>query len=274
MSALTHDPPDVGPSTAAEDWPRLPGLAGKVALVTGGSRGLGAATCRALAANGVRVAVGGRDEAAIDTVVRDITTRGGTALATPGSLAGGDPTVLREIRRRTEDALGPVDILAPFAGGAGAPTPTVELSLERWHEVMATDLTSVFATVREFLPGMTARGSGTVVLMSSTAGRQPGGANAAYAVAKAGVVMLGRHLAAEVGPSGVRVACVAPSAVDNPRLRAALSEEQRAELAGGFPLRRIGQPEDVAHAVLYLASGAASWVTGVTLDVAGGRVIA
>ncbi|WP_433250165.1 SDR family NAD(P)-dependent oxidoreductase [Streptosporangium sp. CA-135522] len=255
----------------SEDWPRYPALAGKVALVTGGSRGIGAATCRALAANGVAVAVNGRDRAAIDAVVARITADGGTAVAAPGDVT--DEAAVRNMRDTVERALGPVEILAAFAGGQGAPTPTVQLGAERWLAVIESELTSVYLTVTAFLPAMLERGEGTIITMSSTAGRRPSGANAAYAAAKAGVVMFTKHLANEVGEQGVRVNCLAPSAVLNEKMQRFMSAGQLDELAATYPLGRIGQPSDVAQAVLYLASDASSWITGVTLDLTGGRVI-
>jgi 3-oxoacyl-[acyl-carrier protein] reductase len=258
-------------SLPTSDWPRFPGLDGKVALVTGGSRGIGAATCRALAANGVAVAVNGRDRAAIDAVVESIAAAGGHAVAAAGDVT--DPEAVAGMRDTVEHALGPVEILVPFAGGQGGPTPTAQLSAQRWRAVLDSDLTSVFLTVQEFLSGMIARRAGSIILMSSTAGRHPSAANAAYAVAKAGVVMFGKHLAAEVGREGVRVNCLAPSAVVNDKMRQAMSAAQFQQLADTFPLGRIGEPEDVAQAVLYFAAPASSWITGVTLDLTGGRVI-
>jgi 3-oxoacyl-[acyl-carrier protein] reductase len=251
--------------------PTYPDLAGKVALVTGGSGAIGAATCRALAACGVTVAVNGRDRTAIDAVVAEIAAAGGTAMAAPGDVT--DETAVHRMRDEVEHALGPVEVLATFAGGQGAPMPTTQLSAQQWRAVLESDLTSVFLTVNAFLPGMVERGGGSIVTMSSTAGRVPGRANAAYAAAKAGVVMLTKHLANEVGRHGIRVNCLAPSAVLNGRMRRFMSAEQLDELATAFPLGRIGQPSDVAQAVLYLASGASAWVTGLTLDLTGGRVI-
>ncbi|WP_214411232.1 SDR family NAD(P)-dependent oxidoreductase [Sphaerisporangium fuscum] len=253
-------------------WPRHPGLDGKVALVTGGSGEIGAATSRALAANGVKVGVNGRDRVAIDAVVEAIEAAGGQAVAVPGDVT--DPEAVARMRETVESALGPVDVLAPFAGGQGRPVPTVELAPDQWRAVIDSDLTSAFLTVREFLPGMVERGAGSVIMMASSAGRLPSGANAAYAAAKAGVIMLAKHLANEVGPAGVRVNCLAPSAVLNGKMRRFMPDEERERLARAFPLGRLGMPEDVAHAVLYLASAASSWVTGVTLDLTGGRVIA
>jgi 3-oxoacyl-[acyl-carrier protein] reductase len=251
--------------------PYDPDLAGTVALVTGGSRGVGAATCQALAANGVKVAVNGRDRAAIDAVVAKITADGGTAVAAPGDVT--DEAAVRNMRDTVEHTLGPVEILATFAGGQGAPVPTAQLGPDRWRAVIESDLTSVYLTVASFLPAMIERGNGVIVTMSSTAGRQPGGANIAYATAKAGVVMYTKHLASEVGRHGIRVNCLAPSTVLNERLQRFMSAEQLDELAATYPLGRIGRPDDIARAVLYLASNASSWITGVTLDLTGGRVI-
>src|SRR5258705_8871639 len=246
-------------------------MADNVALDSGGSREIGAATCRALAANGVKVAVNGRDRAAIDAVVAEIAAIGGTAVAAPGDAT--DEVAVRSMRDAVEHALGTVEILAAFAGGQGAPVPTTQLGPDQWRAVIASDLTSVYLTVSAFLPAMIERGAGAIITMSSSAGRQPSRANAAYAAAKAGVGMLTKHLANEVGRHGVRVNCLAPSAVLNDRMQRFMSAEQLDELASAFPLGRIGQPGDVAQAVLYLASSASSWVTGVTLDLTGGRVI-
>jgi 3-oxoacyl-[acyl-carrier protein] reductase len=251
--------------------PRYPDLIGKVALVTGGSGAIGAATCQALAASGVKVAVNGRDRTAIDAVLADIAAAGGAAMAAPGDVT--DETAVHDMRDEVEHALGPVEVLATFAGGQGAPAPTTQFGADQWRAVIESDLTSVFLTVAAFLPGMVERGGGSIVTMSSTAGRVPGRSNAAYAAAKAGVAMLTKHLANEVGSHGIRVNCLAPSAVLNERMRRFMSAEQLDELSRAFPLGRIGQPSDIAQAVLYLASGASSWVTGVTLDLTGGRVI-
>jgi 3-oxoacyl-[acyl-carrier protein] reductase len=252
-------------------WAVYPGLAGKVAVVTGGSRGIGAATAAALAANGVRVAVVGRDRAAIDTTVATITAAEGRAI---GVVA--DCTVeadLDALRRVVDDDLGPVDILAAFAGGNGMPVATATETGAHWRGVIDSDLTSTFLTVSAFLPAMIGRRQGVIITMSSAAARQPARSSAAYAAAKAGVVAFSRHLANEVAHDGIRVNCLAPSVVENDKLRAATTADLRAALGASIPLGRIGQPEDVADAALFLASPASSWITGVTLDLAGGKVM-
>jgi 3-oxoacyl-[acyl-carrier protein] reductase len=246
-------------------------LAGRVALVTGGSRGIGAATARRLAENGAAVGVGGRDSAAIDRVVADIRTGGGRAVPAPADATDAD--ALAGAFAGVEEELGPVELLAAFAGGNGAPRPTHEVTAEEWRQVVDGELTSTFLTVRAALPGMLERGRGSILTMSSAAGRQPSQASAAYAAAKAGVVMLTKHLAAEYGGRGVRVNCLAPSAVLNDKMATRMTPEQRDRLSGSFPLGRIGRPEDVAAAAVFLLSDDASWLTGVTLDISGGRVI-
>ena len=248
-----------------------PDLAGKVAVVTGGSRGIGAATAQALADNGVAVAVVGRDRAAIAAVVDTIGSRGGRSVGlTADCTAEGDLAVLHQ---QVHDQLGPADILATFAGGDGMPVPSTAETAAHWRGVIDSDLTSTFLTITAFLPDMTTPRSGVIVTMSSAAGRQAAQSSAAYAAAKAGVVALSRHLARELASHGVRINCVAPSAVENDKMRAWLSADQRAELGAAFPLGRLGQPGDVAAATLFLASAASSWITGVTLDIAGGKIM-
>jgi 3-oxoacyl-[acyl-carrier protein] reductase len=259
-----HPRPEPGPAA-------YPDLAGKVAVVTGGSRGIGDATAHALAANAVAVAVVGRDRAAIDATVQAIIAGGGRAI---GAVA--DCTVehdLDTLHQIVGDQLGPVDILAAFAGGDGAPVPTTAETAAHWRTVIDGDLTSTFLTTSRFLPDMVARHSAAIITMASAAARQPAQSSAAYAAAKAGVIAFSRHLANEVAADGIRVNCLAPSAVENDKMRANLPEDRRAALGASFPLGRLGQPEDVAAAALFLASSQASWITGVTLDVAGGKIM-
>jgi 3-oxoacyl-[acyl-carrier protein] reductase len=256
---------------ATENYPTYPDLANKVAVVTGGSRGIGAATCRLLAQNGAKVMVGGRDEAAINSVVQEIQDSGGEAIGAAADLT--DFASVERIRGRVEEELGPVDVLAAFVGGQGYPTPTGQMSEEQWRSVIDSDLTSTFLTVRSFLPGMIERGRGAIVTMASSAGRLPSQASAAYAAAKAGVVMFSRHVANEVGQHGVRVNCLAPSSILTERVKRLIPEGTQRQMAAMHPLGRMGMPEDVALATLFLASDSSSWITGVTLDVAGGRII-
>jgi 3-oxoacyl-[acyl-carrier protein] reductase len=248
-----------------------PGLAGRVAWVTGASRGIGAATAARLAALGALVGVGGRDEEAIDRVVADIRADGGRAVPAPAEAT--DPAALAHAHALLTDQLGPVELVGAFAGGNGRPVPSEEIGPEEWRRIVEGDLTATFLTIRAALPAMIAHGRGSIVTMSSAAGRQPSRANAAYAAAKAGVVMLSKHLAAELGPRGIRVNCLAPSTVVNETMTTTMTEDQRANLAAAFPLGRLGRPDDVAAAAVFLLGEHASWLTGVTLDISGGRII-
>jgi 3-oxoacyl-[acyl-carrier protein] reductase len=248
-----------------------PDLAGKVAVVTGGSRGIGAATAQALAANGVTVVVVGRDREALAASVEAVTGRGGTATGVRADCSREEE--VDALRIEVADRYGRVDVVAAFAGGDGMPVPTVQETAVHWRQVVDNELTSTFLTVMAFLPQMADRGAGSVITMSSAAARQAARSSAAYAAAKAGVIAFSRHLAAEVAGSGVRVNCLAPSAIENDRMRAWLSEEERRRLGETFPLGRIGRPEDVAAATLFLASAASSWITGITLDISGGKVM-
>jgi 3-oxoacyl-[acyl-carrier protein] reductase len=252
--------------------PVFPDLAGKVAVVTGGSKGIGAATCRMLAVNGVKVAVNGRDRPGIESAVAQLCESGATASAAPA-----DCTRFSEIetmRSRVEADLGPTDILVAFAGGFGAFTAVHETSEEEWRAVIDSNLTATFLTIKSFLPGMIERRRGVIVTMASNAGRLLDmKLTASYAAAKAGIAMLTRHVALEVGRHGIRVNCVAPATVRSERVDKLLSQERQAEVAAMSPLGRMGVPEDVAAAALFLASESAGWLTGVTVDVAGGRIM-
>ncbi|MEU2719072.1 SDR family NAD(P)-dependent oxidoreductase [Streptomyces smyrnaeus] len=250
--------------------PVYPDLAGKVAVVTGGSRGIGAETGRALAAQGVAVCLVGRDRPALFEVADRIGKQGGTAIGVVADVT--DAGALGRVAERVADELGPVDILAAFAGSPGEPIPTTELAEDRWRQILDADLTSAFLTIHTFLPGMVERFSGSILTLSSAAGRQPGQANLAHGVANAGLTMLTRQLATELGPQGIRVNCLAPTTVRTAKVTAAMSKELQHKAALRHPLRRLAEPTDIASAALFLASDAAGYLTGITLDVTGGRI--
>jgi 3-oxoacyl-[acyl-carrier protein] reductase len=246
-------------------------LRGRVALVTGASGSIGEAVSHALAERGAAVAVHGRNTAALDEVVTGIRAAGGTAVAYSGDVR--DEAHIQQVVAQAGATLGTVDILIPLAGGDGSPTPTAALTPTRWREVIETDLSSVFVTVHAVLPGMLAAGRGAIVTMASSAGRRPSQANAAYAAAKAGVVMLTKHLAKEYAPAGIRVNCVAPSIVETATLHRRASADQLAAIAEHVPLHRIGQPADIAEAITFLACEASGWITGTVIDITGGMTL-
>ncbi len=247
-----------------------PDLMGKTAVVTGGSSPIGAEICRLLAANGARVVVSGRNRNAVDETVESLRGEGGEAVGIIADCT--DSSAIERMREETERTFGPAEILVTVAGGFGAPTPFEEIDEEEWSFVVDANLTSTFLTIQGFLPGMILRGTGSILTMASSAGRLPGGASAPYAAAKAGVIMLSRHLAREMGPHGIRVNCLAPDAIDV-GWQGELPEETKRQMIAQFPLGRVGMPDDVAQAAVFLLSDKSSWITGVTLDVAGGRIM-
>jgi 3-oxoacyl-[acyl-carrier protein] reductase len=182
------------------------------------------------------------------------------------------------MRHRVEEQYGGADLLIAFAGGGGPLEPIEELSEERWDSLLRENLTSKFLTVKYFLPGMKrkaagSKAAGSIVLMSSSAGRAASRASLAYSSAQAGVVILAQNLAQQLGKDGIRVNAIAPSAIRNERMEKFMSKEQQEDVAKTYPIPRLGEPQDVAAATLFLCSESSSWITGATVDVAGGKVM-
>src|SRR5215813_8638015 len=248
-------------------------LKDRIALVTGSSRGIGASIARLFAREGARVAVHGRDAAALSKVRADIEREGGKAIE-----VFGDVTKFSDIeamRKRIEDVWGPVEILVANAGGSfTTPGPLEETSEEGWHASIDGNLTATFLTIKSVLPGMKERKSGNIITISSAAGRRPNAyAPIPYSAAKAGVQILTQDVAAQVGPLGIRVNCIAPETIMTDRNQQRIPEAQIKPLVDMHPIKRLGTPEDVAQAALFLASGNSPWITGIVLDVAGGAVM-
>lgn len=246
-------------------------LIDRVAVVTGASRGIGAATAGVFAEAGAHVVLVARDETALDQVAAAVIKSGGRASVVAADLR--EPGRAAEmIARATSDA-GPVDVLAAFAGGStGPPQPIEDIEDADWAEAVAANLTTTFATIRAVLPSMVERGRGSIITMASTAARGPIAAPLGYAAAKAGIASLTRQVALQAAPHGVRANCLAPSTIRTERLDRAPDEQLQA-IADRHPLRRLGEPDDVAHAALFLATDSSAWITGTTLDVAGGLIM-
>ena len=242
----------------------------KIALVTGAGTGIGRACALALARDGYSVAALYRhSRAGAEEVCAQIVAQGGDAHALRCDVAqSGD------VSRMANEVLGRykhVDVLVHCAGIAQEGLLT-DMTDEAWREMMGAHLDGAFYLSRAFLPGMVSRRTGSVVFVSSMWGQVGASCEAAYSAAKAGVIGLTKALCKEVGPSGVRVNCVAPGCIDT-AMMAAYDEEVRAALCEETPLGRIGTPEECAGAVRFLCSGEASFITGQVLGVNGGFVV-
>lgn len=241
-------------------------LDGKSALVTGASGGLGAAIARALHAQGARVALSGTRRDALDALAAGL---GEGAHACPADLR--DPAAPDALVSAAEAACGPLDIVVNNAGMTRDGL-SLRMKDEDWQAVLDVDLTAPFRLSRAALKGMLRRRAGRLIAIGSIVGAtgNPGQAN--YAAAKAGLVGMTKALAQEVASRGVTVNAVAPGFIETP-MTDALSAEQKARLTERIPLARLGQPADVAAAVVYLASDEAAWVTGAVLHVNGGMLM-
>jgi meso-butanediol dehydrogenase/(S,S)-butanediol dehydrogenase/diacetyl reductase len=239
-------------------------FAGRVAIVTGGASGIGAATARALAAEGARVVVADVDR-----------ERGARVAAEAGAVFEAvdvaDARALSALVARTAETLGRLDLLVSnaFAARVGA---LERFELEDWSHTLDVTLTPVFAGLKAVVPLMRARGGGAVVNVASISGLAGDRGMVAYNVAKAGVINLTRTAALELATAGIRVNAVCPGLIDTPALARALrgSPEREGTARAAVPLGRLGRPEEVARAILFLASDDASYVTGTTLVVDGG----
>lgn len=252
----------------------------RVAVVTGGNRGIGRAIAVALAADGFAVAVTARDTDALADTVAAIEADGGTALALPCDVRDEESvaTMAREAA-----GLGRVHTVVANAGIAGPTAPLHQIQLAEWRDCLATDLDGVFLTFRAFVPAMIESGAGSLVAISSMTGKRPLHGRTPYAAAKMGVIGLVRTLAVELGPHGIRVNAVCPGAVAGPRIddvirhqaatRGITEDEALLAFTGASPLARLVTANEVAAACAYLASDAAASITGEDLNVSAGVVM-
>ena len=242
-------------------------LTGKIALVTGGSRGIGRAIALALAEQGAAVAVHYRGQAdAAQEVVDTILNNSGRAVALQADLAQADAP--DKLVREVIDQLGQADILINNAGEF-TDSAVADMSDEMWGQTLALNLTAAFACSRACLPAMKARKWGRIISLTSQAAFVGSTNHAHYAAAKAGLAGFSYSLAKEVGAEGITVNLVAPGRIVTDMLANHIPSRE-AEWLKQTPLRRLGQPEEVAGAVVFLASNAAAYITGATIHVNGG----
>jgi 3-oxoacyl-[acyl-carrier protein] reductase len=241
-------------------------LDGKVALVTGATGGIGAAVARALHAQGASVAVTGRRAAELEALAAELGER---VLVAPADLA--DPAAPAALVETVEGGLGGLDILVNNAGFT-RDMLALRMGDADWAAVLEVDLTAPFRLARSALRGMMKRRHGRIVSIASIVGVTGNAGQANYAAAKAGLIGMSKSLAQEVATRGVTVNVVAPGFVKT-AMTDALGEAQRTKLLERIPAARMGTPEDIAGAVVYLASPEAGWVTGQTLHVNGGMAM-
>jgi len=246
---------------------------GRVVVLTGAAKGIGAVTAEAFASERARVAALDIDGAGVDRVVAAVTARGGEIVGMKTDVTSSSAI------QSTLDAVvarwGRVDVLVNNAGGFAAMRALEDTPESEWDAIVRSNLTSAFLVSKAVLPVMKRQRAGRIVNLASVVAR--GGAvrvPAHYAAAKAGVVALTRMLALEVAEHGITVNAVAPGTTATERVLAARTPEETARVAAAIPLRRLGQPDEIAQAILFLASEAAAFITGAVLDVNGGQEMA
>jgi|SRR6476619_1827621 2-dehydro-3-deoxy-L-rhamnonate dehydrogenase (NAD+) len=234
-------------------------FSGRVALITGGSSGIGAATARRLLDEGARVASLDVHRAAPDGVL---------ALE-------GDVSRSAEIEAavdETQRELGPIDVLVCSAGVPGASLATIDVTDEEWRRVMGINADGVFFSNRAVIPGMVARGYGRIVNVASIAGKEGNPMAGAYSASKAAVIGMTKAIGKDLARTGVIVNCVAPAVIETPILDG-ITEEHIGYMVDRIPMGRMGEPEEVAALICWLASEECSFSTGATYDISGGRAV-
>jgi 3-oxoacyl-[acyl-carrier protein] reductase len=245
-------------------------LTGKVALVTGASSGIGRATAKMLAARGARVAVNfHRNKKGAEGTRDEIVAAGGTAIVVQADVK--KATEVDALVKRTQDELGPIDILVNNAGSLIERLRILELTEERWDEVMDLNLKSAFLCCRAVATSMIERKSGAIINVSSIAGRNGGALGSIhYSTAKGGIITFTKGLAKELAPFGVRVNAVSPGVIDTHYHEQFSTPEMIKGYVAGIPLGRVGNPEEVAAVICFLASSASSYLAGETIEINGG----
>ncbi|WP_346344676.1 SDR family oxidoreductase [Sphingomonas sp. dw_22] len=249
-------------------------LTGKVAIVTGSTRGIGRAAAEALAAQGAKVAISSRKQDACDAVAGEIDARhgAGTAIAVAASIS--DKAALRHLVEETRRAFGRIDVLVCNAASNPYYGPLEDIADAQFRKILDNNILSNHWLIQMVAPEMRARREGSIVIVSSIGGLRGSPVIGAYNVSKAADFQLARNYAVEFGPDNVRVNCIAPGLVRTDFARALWEDPDRIKASNAMtPLRWIGEPEEIAGAVVYLASGASAFMTGQAMVIDGGVTI-
>ncbi len=248
-------------------------LSGKVALATGASSGIGAATAILLAGLGARVAIGYHSNAdGAEEVRSKIVAAGGTAIAIHADVTRSDE--ITSLAGTVADQLGPIDILINNAGSLMQRMRILEMKEETWDEIQDLNLKSAVLCSQAVAPSMIERKQGAIINVSSIAGRNGGGPGAsAYASAKGGLISFTKALAKELAPHGVRVNAISPGVIDTPFHERFSTPEMMRNFVSAIPLGRVGTSMECAQVIVFLASDAASYIVGETIEVNGGQLM-
>ncbi|SFP61206.1 hypothetical protein SAMN04488241_10473 [Sphingomonas rubra] len=253
------------------DKPALFDLTGKVAIVTGSSRGIGRASAEELARAGAKVVISSRKQDACDAVAAAINAEmgEGSAIAVAASIS--DKAALQRLVDETVAAFGQVDVLVCNAASNPYYGPQEGIADDQFRKVLDNNIISNHWLISMVAPAMRERGEGSIVIVSSIGGLRGSPVIGAYCISKAADMQLARNLAVEYGPHGVRVNCIAPGLIKTDFARALWEDPERIRAANEtVPLRRIGEPDEVAGAVVFLASRASAFMTGQTMVIDGG----
>lgn len=248
-------------------------LSSQTALITGASSGIGAATARLFAHLGARVAIGyNKNSEGAASLRKAIEQSGGSAITVRAEMLKANE--ITAMVNETAAKLGPIDILVNNAGSLVERLSFEKMTEARWDEVINLNLKSAMLAGQAVAPGMIKRKHGSIVNIVSIAGRNGGGPGAgAYATAKGGLITLTKALAKELAPNGVRVNAVSPGVIDTPFHEVFSTPEMIANFVKTIPLGRVGTSEEVANVIAFLASDAAAYVTGETIEVNGGQLM-
>ncbi|MGH3501039.1 MAG: SDR family NAD(P)-dependent oxidoreductase [Nocardioidaceae bacterium] len=253
----------------------------KVAVVTGGNRGIGREIALAMARDTAAVAISARSADSLEKTAREVERAGGQCLPVVCDVR--DEESVRRMGDAVLERFGHVDVVVANAGVAGPTRPMHEISLSEWTDCVATNLDGVFLTFRRFIPAMIECRAGSLIAVSSMTGKRPMHGRTPYTSAKMGLIGMTRTLALELGPFGIRVNAICPGAVTGPRIddvvqrqaerQGITAEEARRQFSGASPLKRLIDAEEVAAACVFLASERGAAITGEDLNVSAGVVM-